>query len=251
MGYKSNVEIITKDIEELQKIVSNLQNYSSIPRIEVDLALGKMQNIYELLLLLRDGRQSNAEKQLQKSPPSHEHEELSAELKNKENKPPDSPHLSDSKKDEVLEISEEPIAEEKNTPVKEEVQKTPKENNQEKSSIQKDKILAEKFEKPGEFVNEKIGVGAAGKDLSTKIQATPIKSISGSLGINDKFYFIRELFNGNADNFRSTLQILDEASNFNEAYNYLLNTFEWNMDSDTVQQLLTLIRRKFISPKDE
>lgn len=67
------------------------------------------------------------------------------------------------------------------------------------------------------------------------------------MGINDKFYFIRELFNGNAEYFREAMNVLDQAENFNEAYTYIQKTFDWDMEGETVQQLLNLIRRKFIN----
>ena len=79
------------------------------------------------------------------------------------------------------------------------------------------------------------------------MQASPIKSITGSIGLNDKFYYIRELFKGNTEEFSLTLGVLDNAHNFNEAYNYLIEHFDWDMESEAVQQLLSLIRRKFIT----
>ncbi len=241
MGNNNTIEIITKDIEELEKIVSNLKNYSRIPRIELDLALGKMQNIYELMLMLKEADGSSSGNLEKENPPAHE------DIKKDKKETGQPAAEEDLEKPETKES--EYYSKEHTTPVpgkKKEVQKEKEETKNEK----KEKILAEKYEKPGDYINEKIGVGKTGNDLSSRMQTTPIKSIAGSLGINDKFYFIRELFGGNAEEFRSAMGILDEASNFNEAYNYILNHFDWDMDSDTVQQLLTLVRRKFISPKN-
>jgi hypothetical protein len=252
MGFKNTVEIITKDIEELEKIVRNFQNYSRIPRIELDLALGKMQNIYELILLIRENEDQMTDHPSSGNSPGHEdlikppasspseshrssekhQEEDSLEFINEEEQPKE-----EIKKQET-EIKPESSADQ---PGKEET----KEKNLDKE--QKEKIIAEKFLKQGEFINEKIGGGNKGRDLSSRIQSTPIKSIGGSMGINDKFYFIRELFNGNAEYFRQAMNVLDQAENFNEAYTYIQKTFDWDMDSETVQQLLNLIRRKFIS----
>ncbi|MFW5645621.1 MAG: hypothetical protein ACOCZL_06875, partial [Bacteroidota bacterium] len=59
MGFKNTIEIITKDIQELEKIVRNFENYSRIPGIEMDLALDKTRNLYELLLMIKDFNNQN------------------------------------------------------------------------------------------------------------------------------------------------------------------------------------------------
>lgn len=257
MGFNNTVEIITKDIEELEKIIRNFQNYSRIPRIELDLALGKMQNIYEMILMIRE-----TEEEIPPPPKtrlSPEHEDIHpVEQKSREEMDP-VPGNSGNEEDTVEFLEEEEEEREQEQEQEETAQKEveaekktagDEEESENKELSQKEKILAEKFRKEGD-VNEKIGGGSKGKDLSSKIQSTPIKSIAGSMGINDKFIFIRELFNGNAENFRTAMSVLDQATNFNEAYNYLLNTFNWDMNSEIVQQLLNLIRRKFISPGNE
>lgn len=259
MGFKNTIEIITKDIQELEKIVRNFENYSRIPGIEMDLALDKTRNLYELLLMIKEYNKENPAASGNKQV---ENTESQFTREQEAQKTDDLKEVS-SKPEKGLDFIEEPQKEESKE-VKEKINtgddrrnNLPGENpveentNPKDESAMKEKILAEKFQKPGDFLNEKIGGEKTKKDLSAKIQSTPIKSISGSMGINDKFFFIRELFHGNADNFNIAMKILDDASNFNEAYNYLLNTFEWDMDSEAVQQLLNLIRRKFISSGNE
>ncbi|MFW5821631.1 MAG: hypothetical protein ACOCWA_10090 [Bacteroidota bacterium] len=249
MGFKNTIEIITKDIQELEKIVRNFENYSRIPGIEMDLALDKTRNLYELLLMIKDYNIENP------APAGNQQKETSVTEYIKENEGPDKHNFKDetSKPREDLDFIEKDNKKEKKEAIPEdqiypgEETSVQKKNNPHEEPSLKEKILAEKFQKPGDFLNEKIGGNNTKKDLSAKIQSTPIKSISGSMGINDKFLFIRELFHGNADHFKIAMKTLDDASNFNEAYNYIINTFEWDMDSEEVQQLLNLIRRKFIS----
>jgi hypothetical protein len=118
---------------------------------------------------------------------------------------------------------------------------------------QADSIL-EANSKPKEgkqFLNEKFGEQNKKNDIASKLQGQAIKSIAGSIGINDKFFYIRELFAGNAESFRLTMEELDIARNFNEAYSLLLDKFQWDMESEPVQMLLNLIRRKFITSGNE
>ena len=54
MEIKHTVEILTKDIQEIEKLVRNLNNSPAPPRIELDLALSKLRNVYELLSMIRE-----------------------------------------------------------------------------------------------------------------------------------------------------------------------------------------------------
>lgn len=108
-------------------------------------------------------------------------------------------------------------------------------------------ILGEQFKTNKVLIYEKLGSNIVKSDLSTKLQSNPIKSISGNIGLNDKFYYTRELFKGNSEEFSLTIGMLDNAQNFNDAYNYLIEHFDWDMESEAVQKLLSLIRRKFIT----
>ncbi len=246
MSFKNTLELVTKDIQEIEKIISKFQNYSSIPSIEIDLALHKLQNLYELLLMIRE--HGHTEKSLKKnedqditvSQSKQEDEdrekkedfvlENEIQVESKEefsNPPPTEPQPSGE-----TELIETGTSEVKPTPGKE-----------------KEITIAEKLEKQGEFLNEKLAQG--NKERFSNLQGGPIESISGSIGINDRFYFIREVFEGNSENFKKSLEFLDKAGNFNEAYNYLKGQLIVDMDSEATQSLLNLIRRKFISAGNE
>ena len=72
-----------------------------------------------------------------------------------------------------------------------------------------------------------------------------------AIAINDRFTFIRELFNGDSPAFEHAIKVLNEASNFNDAYNYMTQHYDWDMDSEAVQLLLDIIRRKYIISRHE
>ncbi len=244
MGFKNTLELITKDIQDIENLVSNFQNYSKLPLIELDLSLSKLQNVYDLLLMIRDhevaekimnSEETEKDEVLEMAPESIQ-EPVPEQLENK---------VEDEKievKDEAIEaIDEEPVI-------------STEENIQKDSSIEKEvshkaKTISEKFEKSGELLNEKLAGNK--NNVSDTIHAKPVKSIAGSMGVNDKFYFMRELFDGKADVFRGTIESLDNTVNFDEAANYLSSKFNWDMDSEPVQSLLNLIRRKFITIENE
>jgi hypothetical protein len=111
--------------------------------------------------------------------------------------------------------------------------------------------IADKFKGGKKFINERFGDNGNRQDLSSKLQSKPIQDIGTSLGLNDRFKLINELFKGDKDSYLRTIDILDGASNFNEAFNYISTSYDWDMEDDSVQMLLDLVRRKFIVNKNE
>lgn len=246
MSFKNTLELVTKDIQEIEKIVSNFQNYSRIPAIELDLTLNKLQNLYELLLMIRE----------------HEDFSLPSSGENSNNQASEiitDNSISHSHKPEYESapaVEENPETSEKQIPVipdnQEKEHKNESVGSKETSSdsvTEKDKTLVQKYEKSGEFLNEKLGNDRA--NSPTRMQGGPIETISGSIGINDRFFYIREIFEGSSESFKKSIEILDKASNFNEAFNYLKSQLMCDMDSEAVQNLLNLVRRKFISSGNE
>lgn len=117
-------------------------------------------------------------------------------------------------------------------------------NSKEKND--KTKIVADRLQNKQSFRNESLRQQVSSKDLSSKITSNPISDIGASMGLNEKFSFIQELFNNDPDKFTETINILNNSSDFNEAYSYLADNFNWDMDDPQVQTLLDLTRRKLI-----
>jgi hypothetical protein len=249
MEFKNTLEIVTKDIQDIEKLVGNFKNYSRIPNIELDLALSRLRNVYDLLLLFRADSIKDSYNPVLKT----DAEVLASDP---EGKLVNTPDPASVKTEEPVIIA--PPA--KETTGATSVIITPPEvipviETKETVSQGHDPAHKQNIKKKPEeqkiFIHEKLGEHIHKKDITTKMQNQAIISISGSLGINDKFLFIRELFGGNAEIFRQTLEELDDALNFNDAYSQLIGKFHWDMDSEPVQMLLNLIRRKFITSGNE
>jgi hypothetical protein len=112
-------------------------------------------------------------------------------------------------------------------------------------------IIADRLAGAKHFRNEELGKTFHGTDLSSKLQSQPLKDIGAAIGVNDRFYYIRELFNGDSKKFDNAIKVLNNSRNFNEAFNYLSENYNWDMDDPAVQNLLELIRRKHIISSDE
>jgi hypothetical protein len=233
MEFKTTLEIVTKDIQDIEKLVSNFKNYSRIPNIELDLALSRLRNVYDLLLLFRSD-----------NPILTDVAEFEGALKEIKKQSTEKAVVKEAVPEVIAPVAETP-KEVVHPVVEKEEDPAPKSAAAEKAAAKKQEHEEKKF------INEKLGEKITKKDISSKLQGQAIKSIAGSLGINDKFFFIRELFAGNSENFRLTMSELDELHNFNEAYSLLIERFQWDMDSEPVQLLLNLIRRKYIPAGNE
>ena len=81
-------------------------------------------------------------------------------------------------------------------------------------------------------------------NLEHKLSNRPVTSIRSAIGINDRFQYIRELFEGSADNFVKTVADLDSMNDIKEAVNYLQSNFKWKKN-ETSLKFVSLIKRRF------
>ena len=211
MEIKYTIEILTKDIQDIEKLVGNLQISKEASAIELDLALSKLRNVYEILTLIKADRLYEMVSDLP------ELEKLSSEPE-PESQPEPEP-----------EPEPEPAA----NPV------TDADSETDSSSI-----LAEKFSAESS-INENLGE-KLGNDMDAKLVGQPIDNISRNIGINDRFFIIRELFDGDSDRFISLVNALESANNYQVASGILNEQFVENMDHEGVEILIGLLKRRYI-----
>ncbi|MBN2212997.1 MAG: hypothetical protein JW723_02030 [Bacteroidales bacterium] len=247
MDYKHTIDILSENIKELDEIVSGFAGLEKIPAVDLDLVLDKTRNIYEVLLLLKKAVAGSSPGPTE--PPKKVKAESLPEEMHSSN--PEEPHLSKGEKtrkesdggQDIMEPETPRSIDSKETPDTPDKIKEPDEDTP--------RILSDRFKKQTTSLNENMIQSKGIYDLSTRLQTKPISNIQNAIGLNDKFLFINELFDGETDKYNQTIEILNNATHFNEAYNYLVEKFQWDMDSEPVQKILDLIRRKLIVRKDE
>ncbi len=88
-------------------------------------------------------------------------------------------------------------------------------------------------------------------DLSGRLSMTKIDDINKAIGINERMFTIRELFDGDNSKYDQTIKALNGKSDFNEAKSYLSNEvitkFDWNSDEKIkkAQYFIKIVRRLF------
>ena len=231
MNFELVIETINKDIQDIEKSIKKFTNRSSLPRVEIDLVMEKVRKLYDSLYSLTEKRP------VKKDTPQEDIPKKENTFELEENSP-------DTDKD---------ISETRSVLSKEPDKKHEEELQIEfgEPKIAKTEIIADRLQNEQSFMNESLMQQVSSKDLSSKLTSQPISDIGAAMGLNEKFSFIQELFKNDPDKFTETINNLNRASNFNDAYSYLSDTFNWDMDDLQVQKLLDLIRRKFIIRKNE
>ncbi|MBU2650253.1 MAG: hypothetical protein KKA81_04900 [Bacteroidetes bacterium] len=87
------------------------------------------------------------------------------------------------------------------------------------------------------------------KTVAARIKKNPINDLKMAIGVNDKFLFIKELFQGDMDAYNAAIrklnsfQILDEARYF---LGELSRNHQWKDDSEYFARLKDLVERKYL-----
>ncbi len=103
-------------------------------------------------------------------------------------------------------------------------------------------VLGEKFSQ-SKSLNDLLVEQGKG---DSKYSHMPIISLQAAVGINDRFLFTRELFDGNAQHYQEVMARLDGMQNLQEAAAFLRSTFTWKKN-DTSLKFIELVRRRFQS----
>lgn len=106
---------------------------------------------------------------------------------------------------------------------------------------EKKQTLGDSFSKE-KSVNDLIDLDKT--NLEQKLSNRPVTSIKSVIGINDRFQFIRELFNGESETFLKVVTELDNKKNIGEAVEYLQQNFKWKKN-ETSLKFVNLVKRRF------
>ncbi len=84
--------------------------------------------------------------------------------------------------------------------------------------------------------------------LAAKLKYRPISDLTKSLGINEKYLFSNELFDGNSSEMASTLSTLNSYKSFDEAQkklNDLCQKYNWDKKNSFYKEFELLVKRRF------
>ena len=108
------------------------------------------------------------------------------------------------------------------------------------------KVLGEKLVTNKASFNEHIARKQPENKKKRSLTSPPISDIRKALGINDRFFFQRELFGGNGDLMNQTLDQLNQMNGIDDARNFLLANFSWDSENEAVIRFMELVERRFL-----
>ena len=154
-----------------------------------------------------------------------------------------------------LNLQTEPVAKapEPKQEVKAEEQPLAKETAQEKELRIQKTVLPEPEEKQVEkedSLNDRLArIQEDRPTFAEKMQKKPISDLKKAIGLNERFSFINELFQQNADIFHNSIDQLNNCESFGKAIDIVQNDFavkyEWDMESRSVTNLMELVERRY------
>lgn len=239
MNKNEVVKTILKNIQDIYSISGKFENSDELHQIDIDLALSKVRNLYDLLLTIDSKtihNTQNQDKELLTKPKQPE-----AKIEKKSEEIIIEPKITESEpKPEEIVVQEPELEIEKpkgDTQVKNEPEENVKNGNSQE-------IIADKFQSK-KFVHDTISGKNPKQDVSTKLQSKPIKDINSAIGINDKFIFIKELFGNDKEHYHETIQVLNNFDTFENALEFLNENFNWDSEDPNYERLKELVRRKY------
>jgi hypothetical protein len=84
--------------------------------------------------------------------------------------------------------------------------------------------------------------------LEGKFKKMAIDDILASIGLNERYLYANDLFDGEMEVFKSEVQIINDFNSLTEAIEYweeLKNKYNWEQENTLVQALQSLIERRF------
>jgi outer membrane biosynthesis protein TonB len=233
MDFIKAVDIIKKDLDEAGALLEQLAAAPGAHVAEIELARSRVHSAKEMLKLLPLLNAAPQADAAEKAPAP------AAEKKVVE-------------KAEKIEKTEETVKEsmtasEKPAEVKEQVNETagqaPAVQKQQQEAAKA--ILADRLGSTAGTIAEKISTEKHEEVITTVLHSKPIKDIASAIGINDRFYYIRELFSGDSLAYQDAIRRLDAASSLGEAMKILDESTVMGSDPAAQSSFVDVVRRKF------
>lgn len=252
MENKKLLKFLLKDLNELEELISEKKE-NSFDELEMEFLQTRVSGAKRMIQILFD--RETLDRTTAVEPPetvtSQKEEKKGEEIIEVKAEEP----LVKEEKTETEEAKTEPIIIERETEDAV-VLKEPEPEEEPTPAPGKESTIKKEGEEKVKNANHRLGdsftkeksvndlIDNENSNLEHKLSNRPVESIKKSIGINDRFQYIRELFEGNAERFVDAVTKLDEKKNMNEAVDYLKQNFKWQKN-ETSLKFINLVKRRF------
>ncbi len=262
---KENIVNLLENIIKRTELIERQSGSRNL--LEIDLAMEDVRSLYSQLELMRKlseagnlseahvisgdhGKTKEAPQKAYEEPVKDVLKEEKPVKQEKETKPEPAAEekaknvVKDQEKQPEKPDIEKPIVASK--PEKVEPEETPAKPVQQNSTI-----VAEKFSNEKSSIYERLLEIKEDKSIGARMQYKPVKSIKDAIGVNEKFLFINELFNGDLKSYNEAVERLNQFPSIHEAFeflNKLTHEFQWDgqRSADTIEKFANLVQRRYM-----
>lgn len=221
MDFNSAIDILIKDLEEARAIIDDLKTIPGVPAFQVELAKSKCRSATEMMNLLRSLQfESSRPKSPDVAPqPAPEPEEIPVKITPvkpaRSSNPVEEPEKPVKKKEKVTSTGGEVISGE-SIP----------------ADVHGEETIADRF-------SLERGLNFPAPSIQS--------SLSEAIGINDRFHFIREIFDNDPRLYSEVIGKLETITDIGEARSLIMGYAHDESSISAGKQLLDLVRRKLKS----
>lgn len=269
MENKKLVKILQRDMSELEELISDVKNEGDFDPIEMDFIHTRAKGLMQLVQLLKVDDENGARTAPLKAETLEGIKETVAEIQDEVSEQPENePEKTDEETiEEKVEETQEDVADVvKNEPEEQDIEEEVSEEKEVEAEIEEEKSASEAVDNDDDDemldeeaekseANSRLGdsflKGKSLNDLVTdqnklefKLSNRPVSSMKTAIGINDRFQYIRELFDGSSEKFAETVHELDSKPDLKEAVDYLRQNFRWKKN-ETSLKFVNLVKRRF------
>ncbi len=257
MENKKLVKILIKDMAELEELIAEMKSSHRFDILEMEFIHTRAKGVMQLLQMLEQ-REEPVFKKVEE--PAAVVEKLKEKVEEVvqavvvTTEVPRETYVQEIHLEE--EPAEEPVVTVHQEPVVATHENTVQVQSELKDPAESDEGLLENNHhvEPGSTLGESFLKSKSVNDMITdqvkleyKLSNRPVSSIQSSIGINDRFQYIRELFDGDNKKYTESVKALDSMHNVKEAVEYLRSNFKWKKN-ETSLKFVNLVKRRFQNP---
>ncbi len=100
-------------------------------------------------------------------------------------------------------------------------------------------------------LNDQLTLTKSKKIVANEMKVKPISNLRTAIGINEKFIFVRDLFNGSSEAFDSAIDSINQAADLTTAESYISSgpssKYNWKSQNKFVRaDFMELVQRRFL-----
>ncbi len=105
--------------------------------------------------------------------------------------------------------------------------------------------IADKYQGQAPSINDMLAGVKKNKDLASALKDRPINDLKAAIKLNDKIWYINELFNKDAVKYADAVEQINKQDNLDNALAYIFTHYNWDQNKKSTISFLELVFRRF------